>query len=142
MPDKNKPAKRTKGQAVPKQPKEIGIDLDKTLQSDILDAAQTSSLDLSDINDFNNIAQNRENIYNLIDTMAQDDTISSILETYAEDMVEPNDKGQIVWVESSDEYIAKYVQFLLDSLNVDKHIYSWAQSLITWRPLHKAVQGE
>ena len=136
MPEKNKPAKRTKVQAVPKQPKEIGIDLDKTLQSDILEAAQTSSLDLSDINDFNNIAQNRENIYNLIDTMAQDDTISSILETYAEDMVEPNDKGQIVWVESSDDYIAKYVQFLLDSLNVDKHIYSWAQSLITYGDLY------
>lgn len=136
MPDKNKPAKRTKAQAVPKQPKEIGIDLDKTLQSDILDAAQTSSLDLSDINDFNNIAQNRESIYSLIDTMAQDDTISSILETYAEDMVEPNDKGQIVWVESSDDYIAKYVQFLLDSLNVDKHIYSWAQSLVTYGDLY------
>ena len=27
MPEKNKPAKRTKVQAVPKQPKEIGIDL-------------------------------------------------------------------------------------------------------------------
>lgn len=132
MPDKKQSLQGTKIKAVPKKPKEIGIDVDKNLQSDILEAAQTSSLDLSAIDGFNNIAQTRENIYSIIDTMAQDDSISAILETYTEDTVETNDKGEIVWVESNDDNVSKYVQYLIDSLNIDKNIYKWAQSLITY----------
>ena len=70
---------------------------------------------------FTGITQSRENVYQLIDAMASDDRVSAILETYTADSVETNDKGQVVWCESSDEDIANYVSYLLDVLNVDKN---------------------
>jgi ribosome-associated translation inhibitor RaiA len=79
--------------------------------------------------------------------MAQDDTIAAVLETYAEDTCEPNDKGQIVWCESSDGNVGNYVNYLISSLNIDKSIYSWAHQLITYgdsylRLYHESDYGE
>src|SRR5574344_1267370 len=70
--------------------------------------------------------------------MGEDVTVAAVLETYAEDATEYNDQGQIVWAESNDANIAKFVSFLLDSMNVDKNIYKWVYSLckygdIYWR---------
>lgn len=141
--NKNKNSlKGTKIKAVPKQPKEIGIDLDKSFQNDLIDAAETSSIDISALEGFNTVAQTREQIYTLIDTMAQDSKISSILETYAEDVVEPNDKGQIVWCEADDANVMKYVNYLLESLDVDKHIYKWAYNFITYGDLYLRLYRE
>ena len=61
--------------------------------------------------------------------MARDSTIAAVLETYAEDATETNEQGDVVWCEASDDKILKYITFLLDTLNVNKHIYSWVYSL-------------
>ncbi len=71
-----------KVKAVPKEPQEIGIDVDNTFTTDILDAVTNSAIDLASIENFSNVAQTRESIFTLIDTMAQDDRVSAILETY------------------------------------------------------------
>ena len=126
----------TKIKAVPNEPQEIGIDLENKLPNEILDAVETSSLDLNSLESFSNVAQTREQIYGLIDTMAEDDRVSAVLETYAEDVVETNDKGQIVWCESSDEDVNNFVTTLLDNLNVDKHAYEWVYSLIKYGDLY------
>jgi len=126
----------TKIKAVPNEPQEIGIDLEDKLQNEILDAVETSSLDLNSLESFSNVAQTREQIYGLIDTMAEDDRVSAVLETYAEDVVETNDKGQVVWCESSDEDVNNFVTTLLDNLNVDKHAYEWVYSLIKYGDLY------
>ena len=55
--------------------------------------------------------------------------LSYVLETYAEDATETNDQGQIVWAESGDANIAKYINFLLENLNVDKNVFAWCYSL-------------
>lgn len=142
MAEKRQSLSGTRIKAVPKKPKEIGIDTDKKLQSDIIDAADASSLDISALEGFTNVSQTRESIYSLIDTMSQDDTISAVLETYAEDAVETNDRGEVVWVESSDDNISKYVKYLMDSINVDKNIYNWTHSLITYGDLYLKLYRE
>jgi len=131
-----------KAEPIPVPQKEIGIDTNNVFQNDILDAAEVSELNLSTLQNFSNVAQTREEIYTLIDTMAQDDTISSILETYAEDIVESNDKGQIVWCESSDAKVSEYVSYLLDVLNVDKHIYDWSYNLVKYGDLYLRLYRE
>ena len=71
-------------------------------------------------------------MYQLFDTMRQDPLIAAILETYAEDATEYNDSGRIMWVESADADISAYVTYLLDTCNIDKHIYQWAYNLCAY----------
>lgn len=132
--------KKTK--AVPKEKEDIGIDMNNTLAKNIIDGIDGSYVDLSKLEAFTNVSQTRENIYKLIDTMSQDSTIASVIETYAEDCTDTNDKGQIMWCESSDPNVAKYVSYLLDVLNVDKHAYNWVNSLIKYGDLYLRLYKE
>lgn len=122
-------SKDMKIKASPKEKPEIGIDQNNTLVSNITNAAINDTLDISKLEGFLNVTNSREDVYRLIDQMGNDSTVSSILETYAEDVTETNDKGKIVWAESSDAEVGKYVNFLLDSLNIDKYIYKWTYGL-------------
>lgn len=117
---------------VPAAGVEVGIDTDRAFMSDILEAAQVGSLDISSIDALAQSAQNREQSYQLIDSMAQDAVISAVLDTYASDAVQANDKGQIIWVDSSNSKILEYTSWLIDSLNIDKHMYKWAYCLVTY----------
>ena len=105
------------------------VDLDKTLYQNIIGAADSSSLDLTAFNSLTNTANNRNELYNMIDSMCEDGTISAVVETYAEDATERNDYGNIVWAESDDKEIVQYVTFLLDSMNVNKNIFKWVYAL-------------
>jgi len=116
----------------PKEPQEIGIDVDNTVQLELLDSVATSSVDMSSIENLSNVSQTRESIFQLIDTMALDDRVSAILETYTEDVTQTNDNGQVVWCQSDNEDVAKYITHLLDVLNVDKHAPEWVYSMIKY----------
>ena len=118
--------------AVPTPEPEIGINTNKTLLNDVIEGAQIGALDISSIDALSNSAQTREQTYELLDAMAQDDVVSAVLETYAEDTVQTNDKGQTIWVESSDSDILNYTTWLMDSLNIDKHLYQWTYCLVTY----------
>lgn len=117
---------------IPTPDPEIGLDTENIFADSILAAAQVGGLDVSSIDALSQSAQNREQVYQLIDAMATDEVLSAVLETYAEDSVEPNDKGQIMWVESEDSRVLDYTSWLLESLNVDKHLYEWAYCLVTY----------
>lgn len=132
----------TKIKPTNKKPVEIGIDTSNQLVNDIIDEAEVNQVDLGTLESFTTVAQTREQIYTLIDTMSQDETISAILETYAEDTVETNDSGKIMWCESGDEKISKYITYILDSLNVDKNIYSWVYNLIKYGDLYLKLYRE
>lgn len=119
-------------QPTPKRDPEVGIDTEKSIVSNMLDAIEFGNLNVSEINTLMQTAQTREQTYELIDTMAQDDVISAVLETYAEDTVETDDEGRSVWVESDNNNILDYVNWLLKSLNVNKKIYQWAYCLVTY----------
>ena len=86
--------KGQKIKVVPTPDPEIGMDTGNVFADSILAAAQVGGLDVSSIDALSQSAQNREQVYELIDSMATDEVLSAVLETYAEDAVEPNDKGE------------------------------------------------
>ena len=127
---------------VPATPPKVGVDLDSEFYETLIAAAQESKLDIAKLESFSQISQNRNQIYTLIDTMAEDSTIAAVLETYAEDATEVADNGRIVWAESLDPNIAKFVLYLLDTMNVDKNAYRWVYSLIKYGDLYLRLYRE
>lgn len=138
--DKSLYGKRTK--AAPRPETQIGIDQKDTLLYDIADAGLSSLLDLSSINSFSSTAQSRDQIYTMLDSMCDDSIIASVLETYAEDATETNEAGDIVWVESTDSNAAAYVSYLLDSMRVNKNVFSWVLSLCKYGDLYLRLYRE
>lgn len=122
--------------------KQIGIDLSDSMLDYIIDGVQTSSMDMSALDSFTQVSRSRNDIYETLDYMAQDSTISAILETYAEDATETNDQGKIMWAESSDPNAGKFVSYLLEALNVDKNIYKWAHSLCKYGDVYLRLYRE
>lgn len=72
------------------------IDINRAFINNIIDAADSSSLDINRLNTFSNISRSRNELYNLLDMMAEDPVISSALDIYASDVCEPNNAGQII----------------------------------------------
>ena len=110
----------------------LDIDIKKTLVDNIIEAGLSSQLDIAKLENFTSISNSRDQIYQLIDTMAQDSSVSAILKTYAENVCEPADNGHVIWCESSDPKISKFVNYMLNTMNADKNIYSWAYSLVKY----------
>lgn len=121
---------------------EIGVDLNNTLVNNLIDAGIKDSIDMSQLEAFTSISQNRETLYQLLDTMSEDSTVSAMLEVYAEDVTETNDHGDIMWVESEDSETAKYVGFILDSMKVNKNIYKWAYALCKYGDIYLRLYHE
>ena len=126
----------TKINPVPVPETEIGVDTTNEFFKDIANLGDSASIDISSLNTFTQLSQNRETLYQVLDTMAQDSTVAAILEIYAEDATETNERGEIVWSESSDPNINKYITYLLKSLNVDKNMYKWVYSLCKYGDLY------
>ena len=112
--------------------KNIGIDVDNQFMSNIADAGLAGKLDTAAIESFTNISRSRDSVYDLLDMMMSDSTMASVMETYTEDATEYNDQGRIVWVEADDPQISKYIEFLIDTMNIDKHIYAWTHCLVKY----------
>ena len=125
-----------KVKVVPKPAPEIGADTGENFLTTIIKSALSSNVDISKLEGFSTVTQSREQIYRLIDTMAEDPILASFLKVEASDSVETNDSGQIVWCESSDSKCANYVTYLLDTINVDKNAYRWMHSLIKYGDLY------
>ena len=121
---------------VPKPDTNIGIDIDNEFYEILTNAGVANVIDITQFNNFSQLSQSRETLYHVLDTMAEDSTVAAMLETYAEDATEPNEQGKIVWAESSDAEVAKYIEFLLNSLNVNKNIYNWVYSLVKYGDLY------
>jgi len=108
----------------------IGVDLKDTFIDSLANyGGESSQIDITKIESFKQVSQARDQVYDLIDTMSNDPTMSAVLETYAEDATETNENGDIVWVESDIPEIGKYITYLLDSMEINKHIYKWVYSL-------------
>jgi hypothetical protein len=110
----------------------LDIDTKKTLVDNIIEAGLSSQLDIAKLENFTSISNSRDQIYQLIDTMAQDSSVSAILKTYAENICEPADNGHVIWCESADPKISKFVNYILNTMNADKNMYSWAYSLVKY----------
>lgn len=110
----------------------LDIDTNKVLVDNIIEAGLNSQLDVASLERFTTISNSRDQVYQLIDTMCQDSVVSSIVRTYAEDVCESADNGHIIWCEASDPNISKFVNYLLNVMNVDKQIFGWAYCLIKY----------
>lgn len=126
----------------PLEPPQTNIDLNKSLEDAILTSAQGGDLQSGVFESFSTAAQNRESEYELIDTMAMDSTIAAAIETYAEDITQPNSKGDIFWVESDDAEVGKYVDYILKKINVDKQAFSWAYNLTKYGDVYLRLLRE
>ncbi|HHW90846.1 MAG TPA: portal protein [Clostridiales bacterium] len=117
----------------------------ENLQESVINASQQGSLEdliltsalrgeyYDDLfNSFSSTAQTREAMYELIDTMTMDSTIAAVVETYAEDISQPNMDGKVFWVECDDEDILEHVNYLLSRLDVDRYAFLWAYNLVKY----------
>lgn len=120
----------------------LDIDTKKILIDNIIEAGLSSKLDVAAIENFTNISNARDHIYQMIDTMAQDSSVSSIIRTYAEDVCEPADNGHVIWCESNDPNISKYINYILNIMNADKNIYSWVYSLLKYGDVYLRLYRE
>lgn len=121
---------------------EVGMDTEDTLVKSLLSGAQNDVVDLSALQSFSSVASTREQSYQIIDTMSQDSIVSSILETYAEDTTQTNESGKIVWVDSKESEVTRYVEYLIDSMQVDKNIYDWAYCLLKYGDVYLRLYRE
>ena len=120
----------------------LDIDTNKVLMDNIIEAGLNSTLDTAALESFTTISNARDQIYQLIDTMCQDSAVSSIVRTYTEDVCEPADTGHVVWCESPDPQISKFVNYLLNVINVDKNIFSWVYCLIKYGDVYLRLYRE
>lgn len=125
-----------KAKIKPAPEKQIGIDTNDEMYQTLIDAAMNNVLNMSAFTSFNTTAQSREQMYSLIDAMSEDPIIAAILETYAEDATVPNEEGNIVWAESDTPDIAKCVNYLLQSMKANKHVYSWVYNLCKYGDIY------
>lgn len=134
--DSDNPEMGKQLKATPKPVKNIGMDLNNEFYSNIINGVKASNIDIAKIQSFTQASQTRETIYQLLDTMAEDSSIAAILETYAEDATEADDRGNVVWVESDNDDIVKYITYLLNSIQINKHIYKWVYSLCKYGDIY------
>lgn len=74
----------------------LDIDTEKVLIDNIIEAGLSGGLDTGALESFTSISNTRDQMYQLIDTMANDSTVAAIIRTYAEDVCETADNGHIV----------------------------------------------
>ena len=91
---------------------------------------------LSQINEFVTIAADRESQYKAYDEMAYDPIITAALEMYTDDATQPNEDGEIVWVESDEENVKTYIEKKLDELNISANAWSQMFSLSKYGELY------
>ena len=85
-----------KTQAVPKPVERQDVDTEGKFLKDFAEAGIKGQVDMSNLNSFTHASQSRNQVYDILDSMCEDSTIAAILETYAEDATEYNDKGDII----------------------------------------------
>ena len=118
------------------------VDVDDVFYDDIISSYTSSQLNLGALTNLSTTAENRNQMYNMYDVMCQDGSIGAVIKTYAEDSTEMNDQGHIVWAKSDDIEVLKYIEFLLDTLNIDKYIFDWALCLCKYGDVYVRLVRE
>lgn len=105
------------------------VDLSKQLVDEVLGG---SNIDYAALEKFTTISNAREQVYELIDTMGRDSAVAMLLKTFAGSVCEAADNGHIIWCEAKDPKVSKYVNYLLNIMNVDKYVYGWTYCLLKY----------
>lgn len=120
----------------------IDIDVNKELFDDVIQAGLNRVLNASALENFTQIANSRDQIYQLLDTMMQDGMVSAVVRTFTEDACDTADNGHIIWAESTDPKVSKFVNYLLNVMNADKKLHGWCYSLITYGDVYLRLGRE
>ena len=101
------------------------IDTEDTILDDLIIVTDNGKVGAatSQLDNFSNISQSRNSLYEAIDAMCEDARISAAVDIYTSVACEPNDQGHIVWATAADERINHYINYLLEVFNVDKYAY-------------------
>lgn len=83
-------------------------------------------VDLSDLLNVSFLKGDRNTKYSAFEEMVADGRIGAAIEMYANDTVQYNHDGKVIWVESSDSEVAKYANKLLSDLNIPENLWSYA----------------
>lgn len=86
-------------------------------------------IDLSELMNITTLKGNRNQKYAAFEEMIADGRIGAAVEMYANDTVQYNHDGKVIWVESNDTEVAKYANKLLDDLNIAENLWSYAYCL-------------
>lgn len=83
-------------------------------------------IDLSGLRDLMSLKTDRNEQYKAYEEMVADGRIGAAVEMYANDTVQQSPDGSIIWVESDNKDVAAYGNKLLEDLNVEQNLWSWA----------------
>lgn len=108
--------------------------------SDNVTAALLS--DMSDIQKFRTISDNRNDKYVGYEDMLEDPIIAAALEMYADDACQYNDDGEIIWAEGDDVDAVKAANRLIDVLDINKNCWRDIYSLCTYGDLYLRIYKE
>ena len=106
-----------------KDTQKLDVDTDRTFMDHMIMAGLSNKVDTEELEKFTTISDSREAMYQQLDTMCGDSSVSAVVRTITEDVCETADSGHIVWAESSDPKISKHINYLLNVANIDKNIY-------------------
>ena len=118
--------------SVPVPEPEIGIDSKNSVTQQILKSDDTTPLNTTLLNSFLDVSRSRDIQYDIIDQMCQDSIPSAILESFSEDATTTNENKESIWCVADDPKIAKTVQFIIDSLQLNKNIHKYTTSFIKY----------
>lgn len=95
--------------------------------SRINDAIESGKrIDLSDLLNVNSLKVTRDKKYEIFEEMVADGRIGAAIEMYANDTVQYNSEGKVIWVESDNSDVANYANKLLEDLNIAENLWSYA----------------
>lgn len=118
---------------IPKQtPRDsMTITSEKNSLPERLDEAVDSGkrIDLSGLRDLLSLKTDRNEQYKAYEEMVADGRIGAAVEMYANDTVQQNADGAIIWVESDDKDVAAYGNKLIEDLGIEQNLWSWAYCL-------------
>lgn len=86
-------------------------------------------IDLSGLRDLMTLKTDRNEQYKAYEEMVADGRIGAAVEMYANDTVQQSADGSVIWVESDDKDVAAYGNKLIEDLNIDQNLWSWAYCL-------------
>lgn len=89
-------------------------------------------IDLSDITNVTKLKGTRNQKYSVFEEMVADGRIGAAVEMYANDAVQYNQQGKVVWVDSTDSDVANYCNRLLEDLNIAENLWSYAYCLVLY----------
>lgn len=118
---------------IPKQePRDsMAISSERNEMTNQIDEALDSGkrIDLTGLRDLMSLKTDRNEMYKAYEEMVADGRIGAAVEMYANDTVQLGQEGSTIWVESDNPDVAAYGNKLLEDLNVDKNVWSWAYCL-------------